>query len=311
MKLKRIFREPETEGIFEYIDFDFGISNSTLNTIYFKTWSGEKEASEIVFEKLTNLQHTNYQNIYGDTIYCDTADLSQESLEQLGNLLYNRFNLQWTKLKNTLSLQYNPIHNYDLTEDYVGDNSYSSTVDVSSDSDITNTGTQQLGTTETLTHTGTDTLLTTHNNTDTTTYGHITETDFTNSSNGGTYGFNSGTAIPSSTVSDTQDTSVTNSGTDSVAHSGTVTNQTTKNLTDGTSGTQTRTDNLREQNSTDLNRETTSTTENNHTLTRSGNIGITTSQQMIDAERKLWYWSFFEKVFDDLDKILTKCIILD
>ena len=311
MKLKRIFREPETSGIFEYINFDFGISNSTLNTIYFRTWSGEKEASEIIFDNLTNLQHSNNTNIYGWTDYYDTADLPEEFLRTLGNVLYSRFHLQWTKLKNTLSLQYNPIHNYELTEEYESSHNYTGSVDMTSGSDITNTGTQQNGRTDTETHTGTETVLTTHNNTDTTTHGLITETEFTNSSSGGTYGFNSGTAVPSSTVSDEQDTTVTNTGSDSLSHTGTVTEQTTKNLTDGISGTQTRTDNLREQSSTDVEKETTVNTENSHTLSRYGNIGVTTSQKMIDSERQLWYWSFYEKVFADIDKICTKCIIVD
>ena len=41
------------------------------------------------------------------------------------------------------------------------------------------------------------------------------------------------------------------------------------------------------------------------TLKRSGNIGVTTSQQMIESERKLWLWNFFESVFSDIDKILV------
>lgn len=41
------------------------------------------------------------------------------------------------------------------------------------------------------------------------------------------------------------------------------------------------------------------------TLTRSGNIGVTTSQQMIQSEIELWKWDFFEQIFSDLDKILT------
>ena len=40
-------------------------------------------------------------------------------------------------------------------------------------------------------------------------------------------------------------------------------------------------------------------------LTRSGNIGVTTSQQMLDSEIKLWQWNFYESVFKDLDKVLT------
>lgn len=44
----------------------------------------------------------------------------------------------------------------------------------------------------------------------------------------------------------------------------------------------------------------------NYTLTRSGNIGVTTSQQMIEAERNLWMWNFFDTiVYPDIDRVLT------
>lgn len=44
----------------------------------------------------------------------------------------------------------------------------------------------------------------------------------------------------------------------------------------------------------------------NYELTRSGNIGVTTSQQMIESERKLRMWNFFEMVvFPDVDRVLT------
>lgn len=41
------------------------------------------------------------------------------------------------------------------------------------------------------------------------------------------------------------------------------------------------------------------------TLTRSGNIGVTTSQQMLESERKLWLWSLVDQVYGDVDEILT------
>lgn len=41
------------------------------------------------------------------------------------------------------------------------------------------------------------------------------------------------------------------------------------------------------------------------TLTRHGNIGVTTSQQMIQSEIQLWQWTFFNDVFKDIDTILT------
>lgn len=41
------------------------------------------------------------------------------------------------------------------------------------------------------------------------------------------------------------------------------------------------------------------------TLTRSGNVGVTTSQQMLESEIKLWEWNFYETVFKDVDTVLT------
>ena len=42
----------------------------------------------------------------------------------------------------------------------------------------------------------------------------------------------------------------------------------------------------------------------NSTLKRSGNIGVTTSQQMAQSSIELWQWLYFEEVFKDLDKFL-------
>lgn len=45
-------------------------------------------------------------------------------------------------------------------------------------------------------------------------------------------------------------------------------------------------------------------------LTREGNIGVTTSQQMIESERNLWVlWQFFyDVVFPDINRVLTLSI---
>ena len=41
------------------------------------------------------------------------------------------------------------------------------------------------------------------------------------------------------------------------------------------------------------------------TLTRSGNIGVTTSQQMIESEISLRQWNFYKSCFDDIDDVMT------
>lgn len=47
------------------------------------------------------------------------------------------------------------------------------------------------------------------------------------------------------------------------------------------------------------------TTQKDRVLTRKGNIGVTTSQQMLQSEIELRKWSFLDSVYSDIDKILT------
>lgn len=56
---------------------------------------------------------------------------------------------------------------------------------------------------------------------------------------------------------------------------------------------------------TDVDRTDNLTDAGQHLLTRHGNIGVTTSQQMIQSEIELRKADFFNIVFADLDKILT------
>lgn len=92
------------------------------------------------------------------------------------------------------------------------------------------------------------------------------EFESNDTTNNGVYGFNSETAVNSDETIET--------------------------------GSTTRTDDL----SQSLSDDSTVTRE----LHRSGNIGVTTTQQMLQSERDLYTWNFFYKiVFPALDKILT------
>lgn len=42
-----------------------------------------------------------------------------------------------------------------------------------------------------------------------------------------------------------------------------------------------------------------------HKAGRSGNIGVTTTQQLIQAERELWFWNFCEHVFNDIASTIS------
>ena len=208
-------------------------------------------------------------------------------LASLASKLYSPY---WAKEYATLSLVYNPIQNYDMSETENGSNE--------SDGEVIHTGTDNRSISET--HTGTDNHTTseTHTGTDTT----VTDRDVTASNTGtntnGIYGFNSGTsAVPA----DTQ------TGTNSGTQNEDTTDTKTLNLSDA--GTDNRTVNLSDagadNRTVNLTDSETKTGEFTRTLSRRGNIGVTTSQQMLQSERELWLWNFFEKVvFPDLDKIL-------
>ena len=175
--------------------------------------------------------------------------------------------VNWGKQWETMSFKYDPIENYSMQEKMTDDK----TVD-----EYGKTRTR----TDNLQHTKTGTEQDTPNLKDTTTP-NLTTTD-----ENVVHGFNSTNAVPS----DEQTKRAT--GTSETTRTGTDTR--TYNTTDADTGTQTDNDG-----GSDIRTR-------NYTLTRSGNIGVTTSQQMIESERALWMWNFFQNVvFPDIDRVLT------
>lgn len=181
---------------------------------------------------------------------------------------------EYEKIKNAIIADYNPINNYNMEEKHTG-------------TDITankHTGTD----TTTDTHTGSDILAKTGNvenakgTTQTNTAGITTTTTNgaveVNSINlTSAYDSNDFTNHDKNTTTSGENTQeVINSGNDTIAYSGkdTITN----NLTDTTTYNNTLTSNIEYGHSVD------NTTTYDTLLTRVGNIGVTTSQQMIESE---------------------------
>ena len=308
-----------------------------LDLEYFGNISGEKRISPLVSKIMS-----------GDSL--TTAEITA-----LANVIYSVNKKNWVKLYATLNFEYNPIENYSMTETMTDD---TTVIDYGKDTkrtdnlthaktgtetltdDTTNTRTDNLthaktGTetltddtantrTDNLTHakTGTETL--THNTTETTT------PNLTNNTANSLYGFNSSSAVPTGTQSQTATGSntVTKTGTETTQYNLTETNtgtettvidgekQTTFNTSETNTGTETTVIDGEKQTSynvsdidtgTQRTEETgTDTHTRNYELTRKGNIGVTTSQQMIESERNLWLWNFFYTVvFPDIDRVLT------
>lgn len=291
--MKESWENPITTGIFTQIRQQglewVTLENETaLNLLYHVNRSGDKIISPLI-ENFTDNETALEAN--------DKALIAQSAVAL--------FSDKWEKLYSLLSLEFNPISNYDMTE--------TENIGVETSSNTTHTGTEATAATGTnqVQHTGTETDI----NTGTETTQHTgtsgknilesTEGDSDGATDNKIFGFNSSTGV--------NDSSNTNQI--HAENSKTASETTTNNLTD------TRTDNLNHQrtdNLTDLEtRNTTDTTTRNLTdaetgetetvreLTRSGNIGVTTSQQMIQSSIDLWQWNFYNQVFEDLDTLLT------
>lgn len=207
--------------------------------------------------------------------------LENQAILKLAKVIHYKYGKKWDKLWATLNFEYNPIENYSMTETETRTGENAETIG------------EEQGGIDTTANTGTDT--TQKNGTRSNTQGgtdEITETGSTTEENA-VFGFNGATASPEST----KETTRNNETTTDYGKTETETNQ----------GTDTQTLNLQTQTTYGKTNDITKngTEEETRTLTRAGNIGVTTSQQMIESERDLWNWDFFKQVFNDIDKILT------
>lgn len=122
---------------------------------------------------------------------------------------------------------------------------------------------------------GSETTQTAYGKTDTITHGKITTTEHD------VYGFNSSDPTPSSVDTETE------SGTTGDVQGGT--DQSNTVYSDGSTDANTRTD-----------------TGTIGTIGRkAGNLGLMTTQRLLEEERRVWLWNFIKQVYKDVDEVLT------
>lgn len=267
----------------------------TLNDIY-SSWTGifsnmtEPLWSSMFSSTELDLQFFGEQgqkNIspYLEHFLDEDGELSENNKTIIANYLYNRFKTQWQHKYNILLAEYNPIENYRMTEQ--GEDS------ILGEKTTTYEGQEKTQIDYKGQETNTDDYSGTEQETNVRT-GSITTPD---SDANNIYGFGGSQAQPSSTSSGTSTETYNN-----------LTDTKTKNLTNRqdthTKGFTNRSD---EQTKSFTGRQDSQTddTTNTHELTRSGNIGVTTSQQMIQSEIELWNWNFISDVFRDIASVLT------
>lgn len=193
--------------------------------------------------------------------------------DKLASVIYNMFGDKWAREWEIMQAEYNPIENYNMVE-------------TETPAEVTHTITPA-ETTQTITPAGT---------TNTTRPAETTTTDKPAkvTTENGISAFNS------SGYSDDTKTTVTGDNNDKGSSTLTVNVAGSDTFRVDSAGT----------NTVDVDAAGTDilTVQNDRELTRSGNIGTTTTQMMIESELKLREWLYFEHVFKDIDNILTLSI---
>lgn len=261
-------------------DFPWLDKASLLDIEYIGNHSGDKTVSPLIDKFIED-----------NSVLTNPFILTSDQRIVLADILLTKYRNKWSRLYAVESAEYNPIENYSMVEEETPDisrrrqvsNDYEERDVKSFDRDITR---EERATDD-------------FSETDTTT----TKTDYTVSTDTETasdiYGFNSNSPVPSNEANGNSTVHTTGAENDNVVTTG-------REKVGGMISTETA--------DGDANKETNVHTQAGYVeetetgtreLTRSGNIGVTTSQQMLESEIALWEWNFYETVFNDVDSVLT------
>lgn len=280
MKLNEVFTDYINNGIFTFLnslDVPWKEKNISqqLNLQYHGNISGKKETSPLV-----------------DSLIVEN-NLTDNSKTMLAMSIFSIYSNKWSRLYRILSLEYEPIENYNMTETEkttsTNENTDTITTNTTNSNDVTETNTG--------TNTANDSENTTGKNTITDSRTVAENNNVTN--NNSLYGFNSASGVNADSQNGTETRDKTDNNTHNDELKGTRTNEHTENI--NTSKVTAQKNDIKDV-------KDGTHTENgtqDRTLARHGNIGVTTSQQMLNSEIELWQWDFFSGVFKDIDKILT------
>ena len=238
---------------------------------------------------------------------------SNSAMSAYAEIILQMYGDKWTHIWDLYQLDYNPIENYNMIENGSDTNTKTGSLDRSGA--ITRTG--SLDRSGAITKTGSESVsddITYSGKESNTRTGNIEDSgakaDNQADRDSKIYGYNSSTGVNSE--SDTQQSSHKNTQTyNNLKDEKTFTSRTdSRDITTtftNRADTDSRKDTYNNIADTDTRKETYNNIkdEHYHNLTRSGNIGVTTTQQMAESELEYRKHLFFEMVFSDIDHILT------
>ena len=271
MRVRKIMMEYKTLNDVYFNWFTSGIFTDLQN--YDVPWKDKNINHDLDIAYHGNHSGDKIVSVIIDKLLNNDGTLSPESRNNIASAIFAMYGDNWRHLWETTIQEYNLLDN---TDAYITETTTSEeNTDTNNSGTDTGTVTHDISGDDTTTNTGTIT-----------TEGASNENTTNNNS---IYGFNSSGASNSDSQSSNGQTSAnqteTRNTTDKLTHNTTDTE--TRNLSNSNVGKQKTTGNI------------------THETHRHGNIGVTTNQQMLSAERDLWKWYFYNYVFTDLDRFLT------
>ena len=278
------------DGIFSELQdmpWDEEVSADLLDMDYFGNHSGWKKCSPLVYK-----------------LFDDEYALSDADRTKLADLVTAKFKPNWVALWNTYHFEYNPITDYDVTEEGEREGAFQKSHSQE------HTGTREDTSSGSTTH---GHIIDEDGSTDiddvtSMTHGeNIDDTDVANvNEKAKRYGFNSTTAVPTDEreAHSGNTHSTAHSGTDETERDGTIdeTKKTTHSGTDTTSASLDSYDSAVDA-SADVGSDT-----DEYSKHFSGLKGYMSRQELITRERELWKESFFNQVYADVDSVLASLI---
>lgn len=284
-------------GIFDFFSnmpYDAIVDNVTLNNTLYFTF-GNRKASPVLMHFMCNAQQG----------FNTPHSIVDADAQILANMIKSRYYKKWKHYAEINNAEYNPIENYNMKEQ--GQDSNADTEKEQGETNR-NASVNQMLTGENDNSIIRDNAANRENiDTDTNNSNSIRNTSTTGETDGAqdVYGFNSASSIPLNTASDetrgnASEAAISNTnnhrtGIEKLNASESALNKSTSKLNQSNAET------MKE---TDANNKT-RISNSLHNLTRSGNIGVTTTQQMLQQERDFWNWSYISEIVHDVANFLT------
>ncbi len=217
------------------------------------------------------------------------SKLDDTDVIMLSNYLYDKNKVAWNKLYELTKLEYNPVENYNRTETETITDSKTSTENNTYDKTLTETRNETNTANGSVNEEGTAKSTVDED--------RATDSETNADSKSNVYGFAGGvTGVPDKSNNE---------------HSRTVATDALDSTTTGTDSRDTTTSNTNELDSTGSHtgKDTEAksgevTGEANKESVIKGNIGVTTTQQMIQSEIDLWKWNFYDTIMEDVKNMI-------